>query len=122
MAANEASAIGSIKTIFNAQIQFKAASTNLIDGVSQYADLTTLALADPPFIDDTLGAGNTSSKSRYEFIFVMGADPTAPTYTITAMPLNTRSGSRNFFIDDSGIITWLPESAGAPNSDSPVLQ
>jgi prepilin-type N-terminal cleavage/methylation domain-containing protein len=112
MAANEASAVGSMRTINTASVTysstygtgFPAALVNL-----QPANPATAAAAD--LIDQVLAAG---TKSGYIFTYAAGAavGGVIPTYTLNADPVNAgTTGQRHFFTDQSGVIRFDP---GAP--------
>ena len=124
MGANEASAIATLKQIVIAETQFKASGAEIsAGGISQYGDLTQLANAIPGFIDRVIGASNTAVKSGYSLNFQLGSDTTFPTFEVTNEPINNRNGSRNFFVDPSGSITWVPLSSGSSAiSSSPAVQ
>ncbi len=106
MAANEASAVGSLRTLNTAcvayattyGIGFPAALSNLSPATA--ATSTTADL-----VDSVLAAG---SKSGYNFVYTAaaaGADLVVPTYTTTANPVTVnQTGNRYFFTDQSGVI------------------
>jgi type IV pilus assembly protein PilA len=107
MAANEASAVGSMRTINTAAVTysstygtgFPAALVNL-----QPANPATAAAAD--LIDQVLAAG---TKSGYTFTYAAGAavGGVIPTYTLNADPVNVgTTGQRHFFTDQSGVIRF----------------
>ena len=109
MAANEASAVGSLRTLNTACITYSttygtgypAALANLGPGAP-----ATAATAD--LIDGVLAAG---TKSGYTFAYAAGAavGGQIPTYTITADPVNRgTTGQRGFFTDQSGVIRADP--------------
>ncbi|MEE2839242.1 MAG: prepilin-type N-terminal cleavage/methylation domain-containing protein [Acidobacteriota bacterium] len=91
-AANEASAISSLRHLVTSEITYSATT-----GSGSYATaLTDLSAAE--LIDSVLGAG---TKDGYAFV-VAG---TANTFTITANPTDqTITGNRYFFADQSGVI------------------
>jgi prepilin-type N-terminal cleavage/methylation domain-containing protein len=124
MSANEASAIGSLRTIVTAETQFLSSGSAISNNVPQYGTLNALFTAVPPFIDMVLGSATTPTKSGYSFIFAVGSSTAAPSFTCNANASTARSGSRNFFIDNSGVLTWLPQTDGddAADSTSPALQ
>jgi prepilin-type N-terminal cleavage/methylation domain-containing protein len=122
MSANEASSVGSIRTINTAcvtysstytGIGFPAALSNLGPAVS--ADSTAADL-----IDSTLVGG---VKSGYSFIFVAGAPDASGfinSYTLNANPSAPgQSGIRFFYTDQSGVITYAYGTA-AGISDVPL--
>ena len=122
MAANEASAIGSLRTIVTAEAQFLSSGTSLSGNVPQFGNLTSLFSATPPFIDAVLGGSNSPTKSGYNFAFVLGTATSAPSFSCTADAASDRTGSRNFWVDNAGVLTWLPETDGTAASDSPPVQ
>ncbi len=91
-AANEASAISSLRHLVTSEITYSATT-----GSGSYATaLTDLSAAE--LIDSVLGAG---SKDGYTFV-VAG---TANTFTVTAEPTTPgTTGNRYFFADQSGVI------------------
>ncbi|MFP4173877.1 MAG: prepilin-type N-terminal cleavage/methylation domain-containing protein [Candidatus Hydrogenedentota bacterium] len=106
MSANEASAVGAMRTISTGEISYQAAGFDSVDGVNLFGTLPDLydpTGEDPSlgFIDATIGDGNHQSQG-YEFEAT--PDETDPTYTATATPMSTRTGHRNFFVDESGVI------------------
>ena len=104
-AANEASAISSIRAIVTSEITYSATT-----GSGSYAaDLTDLSAAS--LIDSVLGAG---TKDGYAFV-VAG---TANTFTITANPTDpTITGNRYFFADQSGVIRTSTDGAADADDD-----
>ncbi len=111
MAANEAAAIGALRTLSSSQENYRNNS-----GTGLYGTLALLAGATPPYIDSALGAGI----SRGYTVAVVGA-PTADVWSATAVP-NTvgSSGNRGFFIDESGVIRFTTDGS-APTTASPSL-
>jgi type IV pilus assembly protein PilA len=94
IAANEASAISSVRTIITAQATY--AST--VGNGAFAAALSDLSATSPPLIDTVLSAGE---KSGYTFDCVADVD----TYTITANPTAQGvTGIRSFTSDQIGII------------------
>ena len=120
MAANEASAVGSMRTINTACVTysttygtgFPAALANL-----KPAAPATAAAAD--LIDQVLAAG---TKSGYTFTYVAGAvvGGVIPTYTLNGDPINVgTTGQRHFFTDQSGVIRFDP-AAVATVASTPI--
>lgn len=67
MAANEANAIGGLRTISTAQIQFRASMAGtLVNGVAPFGELSELGTSVPPFLDKVLGQDD-AVKSGYAF-------------------------------------------------------
>jgi type IV pilus assembly protein PilA len=121
MAANEASAVGSLRTINTAQVTF---SSTYQVGYGTLAALSTPAAGCPGalvtaacLIDSNLGGG---TKSGYKFTSVPsgGAGTAASPYNnfnSTANPVAPgTSGQSTFCSDDSGVIRKDPTGAAAP--------
>jgi hypothetical protein len=123
MAANEASAVGSLRTINTACITysityggFPASLTNLGgEGSSAFPTSTAAEL-----IDNTL---QKSAKSGYTFTFVAGSvdgSGNIDSYTINAAPTTPgTTGLRYFYTDQSGVIR-VNQTAAATSSSSPL--
>jgi len=132
MAANEASATSSLRTLNTAEITYASTYNS---GFS--ADLNSLgpvvAPAQPTvtradLVDSVLsglqaglGGTNTFAKSGYIFAFFgSGAFPTIATYTATAEPMAVgSSGQRRFFTNEGNVIR-ANATASATVSDTPI--
>ncbi len=141
MAANEASAVGSERTIVTAEISYNGAGWNNGATPPVYVGFsTTLAalgsnggggICNPAtststcLIDDVLaGGGVTSNKSGYTFTYapVAGAagGVTNAGFTCNADPQSRQqTGTRSFFVDESGVIRQNPKAA-ATVADAPI--
>ncbi len=128
IAANEASAVGSIRSINTAEVTY--ASTYPTVGYS--ADLASLGGATPCtaaqatacLIDQVLASATAaaSSKSGYFFTYTQTAGNPSVAYTIIGQAAaQGQSGQRSFFSDQSGVIRFAPD-AGPPTVASPPLQ
>jgi prepilin-type N-terminal cleavage/methylation domain-containing protein len=128
MAANEASAVGSIRIINTSQTTYATAYPTL--GFATLPQLGGIGggSAGQPLIDNVLAGG---TKSGYRFAIPAagltpsgcGAGDTTPpcaTYTVTGDPLSENSGKRHFYSDHSAVIR---AAEGAPaDASSPPLQ
>ena len=109
-AANEGSAISSMRTLTSAQATYQTTS-----GAGAYGNLASLMGAS--LVDSGLGGG---AKSGYSFVATPGGavgDPTnPPTYTATANPTQAtglnQSGTRKFFTDATGVISFATGDLG----------
>jgi type IV pilus assembly protein PilA len=103
-AANEASAISSLRTLTSSQATYQTTS-----GAGAYGNLT--ALQGAQLIDAGLGGG---AKSGYSFVTTptgtAGSATNPPSYNATANPTQatgvTQSGTRRFYTDESGVISF----------------
>jgi hypothetical protein len=123
MAANEASAVGSLRSYQYAmgayaskcpRIGFPKSLANLGEG---RGDCERASL-----LDSSLGT-DQPIKSGYFFHYV-AAEPDnvgqVTSFVITADPVTPNSGVRHFYLDQTGIIRW--NNDGPPDVGSPALQ
>ena len=124
MAANEASAVGSLRTINTAEVTYSTtyptvgfASLTQLGGVAATCATTatsTLAC----LIDDTLATG---TKSGYTFKATTSGTAPFVQYSATGTPsVVGQSGQRAFFSDQSGVIRYDATGTAATNA-SPAL-
>ncbi len=128
MAANESSAVGSMRTINTAEVTYATAYPNVgysadiasLGGVAPCAVATT---AQACLIDNVLATAITiaTSKSGYFFLYAPTAAGGLNTaYTMTGTPANPgTTGQRYFFTDQSGVIRYGINSA-ADVTSSPI--
>jgi len=117
-AANEASAIGSTRTIGTAQATYQSTR----GGGRNYA-ANLAALSTDGSVDNVLGSG---SKSGYNFATTgTAATSVLPSYfNTTSTPQSSGTfgtGNRNFYSNESYVIYWSDASAGqaAPSATAP---
>src|SRR5712691_4468482 len=106
MAANEASAVGSLRTINTACITYSTTyGTGYPAALANLGPAATATAAAADLIDSVLV---TTIKSGYKFTYAAGAADTAGninTYTLTAVPVSPgTTGQRGFFTNESGVI------------------
>src|SRR5439155_23655342 len=105
MAANEASAVGSLRTITTAEIAYSSACPT-IGFANSLGELytSTTCQGGTNQIDSTLSGG---TKSGYKFpVTVTVTGTPATTFSETADPVSTSSGTRRFFVDETGVIRY----------------
>ena len=123
MAANEASAVGSIRTINTSAVTYS--STYPTNGFPLSlvamggANPCVAAPANACLLDPVLSAG---TKSGYVFTWTGDGNLPSVNYTIVGVPvvLNS-SGQRGFYSDQSGVIRYTTTGA-PPTVASPPLQ
>jgi len=122
MAANEASAVGSIRTINTAAISFQTTFPNLglpatlaaLGG----ANPCTLSSATGCLIDQILSSG---IKSGYSFVWTGDGRTPSITYTLTATPAVVgSSGQRMFCSDQTGVVRYTTTGSGCTNASAPL--
>jgi len=120
MAANEASAVGSLRTINTAAVTYSSQCGGFPP---------TLAAMGPPsagcatadLIDQVLSTG---TKGGFTFTYAAvdpDGDGNFDTYTIVADPVTLgTTGNRSFFTDQSGVIRAKVGALGASAADPPI--
>jgi type IV pilus assembly protein PilA len=120
MAANEASAVGSIRTINTACVTYSTTypGVGYPTTLAQLAPAATASSTAADLIDSVLSAG---TKSGYSFVMTNGGGATTPQtqYTVAGAPLSASSGTRYFFSDQSGVIRGNA-SAAATSTSAPL--
>jgi len=101
MAANEASAVGSLRTLNTAAVQYNTTyGIGFPDALGDLGPSATASSTAADLIDSVLASG---TKSGYTFSWSPGA--TTDTYSITATPTTVNTtGQRRFFTDQSGVV------------------
>src|SRR5882724_8086065 len=121
MAANEASAVGSIRTVNTASVTYSTTypSVGYPTTLAQLAPAASATSSTADLIDSVLSAG---TKSGYTFAMTVGSGASTPqtSYTVAAKPVSTSSGTRGFYSDQSGVIRG--DASGTATSTSAPLQ
>jgi type IV pilus assembly protein PilA len=125
MAENEASAVGSLRTINTPEVTYSvrypatgfAALASLGGTAATCATTTGATSTTACLIDNVLSA--TAVKSGYTFTATVGAQVPAVTYTSLAKPSALgQSGQRAFCPDPSGVIRYNAGGTACTNADS----
>jgi prepilin-type N-terminal cleavage/methylation domain-containing protein len=109
-ASNEASAIASVRTIGSAQATYLSTVGNNTTYAISLAALNTANL-----IDSTLSSG---TKTGYGFALTFNA-ATPTEFSAHADPSSSSTGTRHFFVDESGVIR-ADSTASASVTSSPI--
>ena len=126
MAANEASAVGSVRTINTAEVTYSSAYpdvgftgtiANLGGPVGVCAGGPGATSTQACLIDNVLMLG---TKSGYTFVLGALGGPPANTYSDKASPVTIgTTGQRGFYSDQSGVIRYN-QSGSASSTDNPL--
>ena len=123
MAANEASAVASLRTYNTAIVSFQTTyNTDPGTSLSQLGPSTSPSSSAADLVDSLLGAA-TPSKSGYSFTYVAGTPALGivSTYTIIAAPLTANvTGQRQFFTDQSGVIRQTTDGTTPTATSNPI--
>jgi prepilin-type N-terminal cleavage/methylation domain-containing protein len=133
IAANQASAVGSLRTLNTAEITY---ATTYNTGYTQYLGwlgpptagtnpvATAAGLIDSVLSGSTAGATATSSiKSGYQFVYTPAATDASSridTYGITATPITIGTTGTNFYYTDMSGVIRQNSTATAGSTDSPL--
>jgi prepilin-type N-terminal cleavage/methylation domain-containing protein len=100
-AANEASALATLRIIVSAQYTYSSSTGG--GSYGSLADLQTAAL-----VDTVVGVSDVTAKTGYFFTTDSVAGPSFPAFDATAEPAIfagvTATGSRSFFVNETGVI------------------
>ncbi|MFZ0878036.1 MAG: prepilin-type N-terminal cleavage/methylation domain-containing protein [Candidatus Acidiferrales bacterium] len=135
IAANQASAVGSLRTISTSEVTFASTyndgfSPNLVT-LSAAAGTTTATCTSAALIDEVLGSG---IKSGYTFVYVPGANAsgtgTVPagcagwgptTFSVSGVPTTLQqTGQNGYYVDASGVVRYTTDGS-VPTATSPAL-
>jgi len=135
VAANQASAVGSLRTLNTAEFNYAATYNKGYSATLGYlgpppagavADITHAGVADKVLSGTAAGgpAAMTSSKSGYIFTYSPGPaiNGQIMTYTINADPISRgTTGANSYYIDQTGVIRQNPRTP-ASAADSPLAE
>ena len=115
IAANEASAVGSLRTINTSEITysttfqsvgFSPTLTALGSGGATACGTATPSSTAACLIDEVLANASSAAtpKSGYYFTYAVVAGTPSTSYSVLADPASAQSGTRHFFTDQSGVV------------------
>jgi type IV pilus assembly protein PilA len=115
MAANESSAVASLRTINTTSIAYSTTYGQYPTNLSNLQTNGAVSSTAADLIDTVLGSGIKSG-----FTFSYTANSTNTGYSVTATPVNLGvTGQRGFFTDQSGVIR-ADTSGNATTSSTPI--
>jgi hypothetical protein len=123
MAANEASAVATLRTYNTAIVSYSTTyNTDPDTDMSELGPATTPSSSAADLVDNLLGSA-TPVKSGYSFTYTPGTPSSTGVisqYTITAQPQSTSTGQRYFFTDQSGVIRQTTNGSAATAASNPI--
>jgi len=124
MSANEASAVGTIRTLNTAEIAYSTTYPSIgftqLSSLGGAAPCTAATSSSACLIDDSI-AQVPNTKSGYTFTTAPGTQVPAVTYTSTGYPqVLGQSGQRAFCSDQSGVIRANATSGTCTTADAPI--
>ena len=123
MAANEASAVSSLRSVNTAEVAYFTTYPNqgyspALTSLGGVAPCVVATAAAACLVDDLLANASAAAtgKSGYFFTYLSGAAP-ATTYTITGQPNSPGStGQRGFFTDQTAVLRYAVSGAASVGS------
>ena len=124
MAANESSAVGSLRTLNTAEVAYSTTYPSVgftgLTALGGAAPCTAAVSTASCLVDNVLAAA-PFTKSGYTFTVTPGAQTPAVTYSSTGYPqVLGQSGQRAFCSDQSGVIRANATAGTCATSDSPI--
>jgi len=123
IAANQASAVGSLRTLNTSEITysstFNVGFTQTLSYLAPPASAANPTSTAAGLIDSILALG---SKSGYSFVYSAGPSDTTGrinTYSFTAVPITSSTGTNYYYTDQSGVIRQNSTTT-AGSTDSPI--
>jgi type IV pilus assembly protein PilA len=118
MAANEASAVASLRTLNTSSVSYSTTYGNYPPTLASLGPAASPSSTAADLVDLMLGK-DPATKSGYTFVYASAGTPIS-SYTITATPVTQNvTGQRGFFTDQSGVIR--ADTTGAATSASTPL-
>ena len=124
MAANEASAVASLRTYNTAIVAYQ--TTYATDPTTDFSQLGPVSGGGTPsasaadLVDSLLGITGNPVKSGYSFTYTPVAATPVTQYTILAVPSSTSTGQRKFFTDQSGVIRQTTDGTTPTVTSTPI--
>ena len=130
IAANEASAVGSIRTINTAEVTYSSTYPNVgfsddlasLGGAAPCTASSTTACLLDPVLANAIAAGTAKSGYFFTYASTKGLGGTLNiTYTVVGdAAAQGQTGQRSFFSDQSGVIRYKAVGPGAAATDNPL--
>jgi prepilin-type N-terminal cleavage/methylation domain-containing protein len=124
IAANEASAVGSMRTINTAEVTFSSTypDQGFAQSLAQLGPTTGQTSANSSnamLLDNVLATG---TKSGYVFNLTVGATtlPVTTFYDVSYPVTMDQTGKRSFYSDASGVIRYQADGTSATSASSPL--
>ena len=128
MAANEASAVGSLRSINTSQAVYQSSyGPGFASTLLELSDGGSAANCVPPALPSATSACLTDSvlaggkKSGYNFTYLpVAANGIVGSYAVNADPVTSGGSGRRHFFTDQTIVIRVNDTAVAANSDPPI--
>ena len=119
MAANEASAVSSLRTFNTVFQEFNNTYGTLPSALSNLAPSSTPSSTAADLVDNLLGT-DPATKSGYTITYYPVGTAPISQFTMLAKPVSTATGQRYFFLDQSGVIRQTTDGTTPTVSSTPI--
>jgi prepilin-type N-terminal cleavage/methylation domain-containing protein len=117
MAANEASAVASLRTLNTTIVEYSNTYTTDPPSIAAMGPATTPSSTSADLVDSVLASG---TKSGYTITYTPASGSPVYSYTMTAVPASSSTGQRKFFTDQSGVIRQTTDGSTPTSSSTPI--
>jgi prepilin-type N-terminal cleavage/methylation domain-containing protein len=119
MAANEASAVASLRTINTCIVAFSNTYGTDPSLLANLAPATTPSSTSADLVDNLLGK-DPAVKSGYSIAYTAGAGTPITQFSMVATPSSASTGQRKFYTDQSGVIRQTTDGSTPTASSTPI--
>jgi len=119
MAANEASAVSSLRTLNTVFVEYNNTYGSLPAKLSNLAPATTPSSTAADLVDNLLSV-DPATKSGYVVTYTPVAATPITQFTIIAAPISPATGQRQFFLDQSGVIRQTTDGTAPTVASAPI--
>src|SRR5579863_3871386 len=119
MAANEASAVASLRTINTTVVAYQTTYNTDPSNLASLGPSSAPSSTAADLVDNLLGV-DPAQKSGYTITYAAVSATPITQYTILAVPQSTSTGQRRFFTDQSGVIRQTTDGSTPTASSTPI--
>ena len=119
MAANEASAVSSLRTLNTVFVEYNNTYNTLPSNLASLAPATTPSSTAADLVDNLLST-DPAVKSGYSISYSPVSATPITQYTMLAVPVSTSTGQRKFFTDQSGVIRQTTDGTTPSATSQPI--
>jgi type IV pilus assembly protein PilA len=119
MAANEASAVASLRTLNTVIVEFSNTYGTDPSNLASLAPASTPSSTAADLVDNLLGK-DPAVKSGYSITYTAIAGTPITQFTMVASPSTASTGQRKFFTDQSGVIRQTTDGSVPTASSTPI--
>ncbi|HEV2522738.1 MAG TPA: prepilin-type N-terminal cleavage/methylation domain-containing protein [Candidatus Acidoferrales bacterium] len=119
MAANEASAVSSLRTLNTVFVEYTNTYNTLPSSLTNLAPATTPSSTAADLVDNLLSTA-PAVKSGYSITYTPVSATPITQYTMLAVPVSPSTGQRRFFTDQSGVIRQTTDTTTPSATSQPI--